>query len=85
MSPTSKLLPKGRVLRLVLVTGGVTLLLGGCAYDYMQRTDRVAYHSGDAVKANLEAQTVDPANPDARSVKGLGRNGVVTPGVAPAP
>lgn len=69
-------------LRLALVGGGLALLLGGCAYDYMQRTDRVAFHAGDAVKANLEAQTTDPANPDARSVKGLGKSGVVVPGAA---
>ena len=36
----------------------LALALGGCAYDYLQHTDRVSYSAGDAVKANLEAQTI---------------------------
>jgi hypothetical protein len=58
--------------------------LGGCTYDYLQRTDRVAYSAGDAVKANLEGQTTDPSSESAYKTKGLGRNGVVVgPGAAP--
>jgi hypothetical protein len=53
--------------------------LGGCAYDYLQRTDRVAYSAGDAVKANLAAQTIDPSRPTIYSTKGLGKNGVISP------
>ena len=65
-------------------------LLGGCAYDYLQRTDKVGYSAGDAVKANMAAQTVDPAKDSAYSVKGLGKNGYVEPkpptgGMAEAP
>ena len=52
-------------------------LLGGCAYDYLQHSDRVAYSAGDAVQANLEAETTDPAAYD--DTKGLGKNGNVTP------
>lgn len=61
-----------------LLAGIASLLaLGGCAYDYIQRTDRVAYHAGDAVKANMTIQTTDPARPSQYSTKGLGQNGVV--------
>ena len=34
--------------------------LAGCAYDYRQRTDRVGYSAGDAVKANLARETTNP-------------------------
>jgi hypothetical protein len=57
--------------------GTLGLLLAGCAYDYLQRTDRVAYSAGDAVKANLEAETIDPENPASRKTTGLGKNGVL--------
>ena len=49
----------------------------GCAYDYAQRSDRVAYSAGDAVKANLEMQTENPLKRSQRNTKGLGKNGVV--------
>jgi hypothetical protein len=62
----------------------LALTLGGCTYDYLQRTDRVAYSAGNAVKANLESQTTDPSSESAYKTKGLGRNGVVVgPGAAP--
>ena len=57
---------------------GATLLLSGCAYDYLQRSDRVGYSAGNAVKANLEQATVDPARPNATSTKGLGKDGKVS-------
>lgn len=56
--------------------------LGGCAYDYMQRTDRVGYSAGNAVKANLARETTNPAKGSMYSTKGLGKNGPVT--AAPA-
>lgn len=56
----------------------VALLLSACAYDYLQHSDRVAYSAGDAVKANLEAETINPARGSADDVSGLGRNGPVT-------
>lgn len=49
--------------------------LGGCAYDYMQRTDRVGYSAGNAVKANLARETTNPAKGSMYSTKGLGKNG----------
>lgn len=56
----------------------LALALSGCAYDYFQHTDRVSYKSGDAVKANLEAATVDPSNASKYKTSGLGKNGNVT-------
>ena len=56
--------------------------LAGCTYDYRQRTDRVGYSAGDAVKANLARETTNPAKASMYSTKGLGKNGVV--GTAPA-
>jgi hypothetical protein len=67
------------ILKIVAVAAPLALLLGGCAYDYLQHTDRVAYGTGDAVQANLEAQTIDPANPDSYLTGGLGKDGDVTP------
>lgn len=64
-------------LTIAVVLAAVTLALGGCAYDYLQHTDRVGYNAGDAVKANLEAETIDPGKKD--GVGGLGKNGNVVP------
>jgi hypothetical protein len=57
----------------------LAVTLSGCAYDYMQRTDRVAPHAGNAVRANIEAQTVNPSKKSMKSTAGLGRNGIVVP------
>ncbi|HVW92474.1 MAG TPA: hypothetical protein VHB74_07695 [Devosia sp.] len=58
--------------------------LAGCTYDYLQRTDTVSYHAGDAVRANLEAETTNPARRSIFSTAGLGRNGNVIPSNATA-
>ena len=55
------------------------LALSGCAHDYMQRTDRVAFHAGNAVRANIESQTINPSKKSMKSTAGLGKNGQVTP------
>jgi hypothetical protein len=57
--------------------------LGGCTYDYRQRTDRVGYSAGDAVKANLARETTNPTKASMYRTKGLGRNGVVAAPAAP--
>jgi hypothetical protein len=57
----------------------VLLPLGGCAYDYMQHSDRIAYSAGDAVKANLERETTDPSDKRMNDTTGLGRNGAIVP------
>lgn len=50
-------------------------LLSGCAYDHLQHTDRVAYSSGDAVRANLERETLQPTAEYMYDTSGLGQNG----------
>lgn len=54
-------------------------LLGGCTYDYLQHTDRVAYSAGDAVKANLESETISPSKESMYDSSGLGQDGAVAP------
>ncbi len=66
-------------LALVAALGACALALGGCAYDYLQRSDRVGYAAGNAVKGNIAAQTIDPAKGTAYSTKGLGKDGYVAP------
>jgi len=60
-------------------------LLGGCAYDYLQHTDRVGYSAGDAVAHNLAQETVNPSKRSMYSVRGLGANGNVVPATATGP
>ena len=55
----------------------VAFALGGCTYDYLQHSDRVAYSAGDAVKANLERETINPSKKSQFNTRGLGRDGVV--------
>jgi hypothetical protein len=69
----------GRAIVATTAAAALALALGGCAYDYLQHTDRVAYSAGDAVKANLEGQTIDPEAPGKASTAGLGRNCPVIP------
>lgn len=64
---------------LLAAIGTAALLLSACTYDYLQRTDRVGYSAGDAVRANLEAQTIDPARDSSYSTKGLGKRGYIEP------
>jgi hypothetical protein len=61
----------------ILIAAAAVLLLAGCTYDYMNRTDRVAYSHGDAVRANLARETQNPSKGSAYSTKRLGQNGVV--------
>jgi hypothetical protein len=61
------------------MVAATALVLGGCTYDYLQRTDKVGYSAGDAVKANLERETLDPSKSSAYSTKGLGADGDVVP------
>ena len=66
----------GRLLPRLLLATAVVLPLGGCGYDYLQNTDRVSYSAGNAVKANLESETIDPSRRSMYSTKGLGSGGV---------
>ena len=63
-------LSRNAALALVLAT-----LLGGCTYDYSQHTDTVAYSAGDAVKANLALQTINPSKKSMNNTDGLGKDG----------
>jgi hypothetical protein len=67
------------VLRCVAAGVGLALLPAGCAYDYLQHTDRIAYKAGDAVHANLESETIDPSKRTMYSKRGLGKDGAVIP------
>ena len=58
---------------------GLSATLSACGYDYMQRTDRVGYSAGNAVKANLERETINPSRKSMDSTAQLGKNGVVVP------
>ncbi len=73
------------IARLAVLAIGLTVLLCGCGYDYLQHTDRIAYRAGDAVSANLEGETVNPSKRSMYLTSGLGRNGLVTPPASPAP
>lgn len=59
---------------------GMLVLLSACSFDYRNRLDRVTLAGGNAVKANLEMQTIDPTKDSQYRTKGLGKNGVVIPG-----
>lgn len=61
----------------LLLAAGLALFTGGCSYDYLQHTDRVAYRAGDAVKANLESETINPRKRSKYVTWGLGANGYV--------
>ena len=69
----------GAILAGVLIAG-----MGGCSYDYEQHTDRVAYSAGDAVRANLEAETVNPYKRSVYRTGGLGADGNVIPATTTA-
>lgn len=71
------------IVPMLLATALIVLPLGGCAYDYMQRSDKIAYSSGNAVKANLERETANPSRKSAGSTKGLGQNGTIVTSPAP--
>jgi hypothetical protein len=49
--------------------------LTGCAYDYAQRTDRVGFSAGDAVKSNIAIQTTNPSKTSMNDTTGLGQDG----------
>ena len=56
-------------------TALIALLVSACAYDYLQHSDRIAYSSGDAVRANIERETTNPS--PGTKTGGLGKDGPV--------
>ncbi|MEO6014142.1 MAG: hypothetical protein ABIQ30_11245 [Devosia sp.] len=63
----------------------VVLSLGACASDYVGHTDRIAYSHGNAVRANMAIQTINPSKPSMYKTGGLGKNGPVIVSATPAP
>lgn len=61
----------------IALAAAACLLTAGCTYDYLQRGDAVGYDHGNAVRANIEAQTEDPSNDAMYDTSGLGKNGAV--------
>ena len=72
-------------LKIASLAALLMLPLGGCAYDYLQHTDRVGYSAGDAVHANLESETINPSKRSMRITSGLGKNGNVVPASTTTP
>jgi hypothetical protein len=66
-----------RTLFLGLGVAALLAGLGGCTYDYLNRTDRVSYRAGDAVKANLARETDNPSKKSMYDTDGLGEDGIV--------
>jgi hypothetical protein len=62
---------------LIGIVIAAALLLTGCTYDYLQRTDRVGYSAGDAVRANIARETTNPSRRSSYSTKGLGKDGAL--------
>jgi len=69
-------------LRFVVAAAALAVALGGCTYDYLNHSDRIAYSAGDAVNANLERETINPSKKSMYLRWGLGRNGLVIPKTA---
>jgi hypothetical protein len=66
------------------ISGLVIAGLTGCSTDYLQHSDRIRYGAGNAVRANLEAETVNPAKASMDRTTGLGANGaMITPAGEP--
>jgi len=70
------------VVKNIAVVAFTALFVSGCSYyDYLQNTDKISYGAGDAVRANIEGQTINPSSGAQHDVSGLGQNGpVVDPG-----
>ena len=63
----------------------VALSLSACASDYVGHTDRIAYSHGNAVRANMAIQTINPSKASMYKTGGLGRNGPVLASIAATP
>jgi len=66
-------------IRFAVAAAALGVALGGCTYDYLNHSDRIAYSAGDAVNANLERETINPSKKSMYLRWGLGRNGLVIP------
>lgn len=52
-----------------------SLLLTGCSSDYLNHRDRITLAGGDAVRQNLERETINPSKASMYRTKGLGSDG----------
>lgn len=76
------------MVRLGLMGGAslaLTMLASGCTYDHMQRTDRVSFRAGNAVRANIAIHTINPSKGSQYVTTGLGANGSVMPEASAQP
>ena len=53
----------------------VLAALSGCSYDYMNHLDTVSPRAGNAVKANLARETLNPFKKSMTDTDGLGKDG----------
>lgn len=63
----------------LLIAACLGTLLTGCTQTYLANSDRVAHSSGNAVKANLARETINPSDKLMNKTTGLGKNGNVQP------
>lgn len=66
------------------------LPLAGCSSDYLNHRDRITLAGGNAVRANLERETINPSKASMYRTTRLGSNGNQIPAkqaeaTAPAP
>jgi hypothetical protein len=59
----------------IALATALALALTGCTYDYAQHIDGVSYKAGDAVKANLARETINPSKKSMYDTTGLGKTG----------
>lgn len=69
--------PMFRIARTIATLVGVVVLVAGCAFDYLQNSDKITYRAGDAVQSNLERETNDPSNDSMFDTDDLGEDGAV--------
>lgn len=69
----------GKLAANVITVVALSALTAGCTYEQANHSDRVTLAAGNAVRANLERETVNPSKGSMYWLRGLGRNGVVIP------
>lgn len=63
-----------------------SLLLGACSsVDYLNHRDRITLAGGNAVRANLERETINPSKASMYRTSGLGGDGNQIPAEPAAP
>jgi len=67
------------ILKSTIIIASLTLMVSACDPTYLANSDRITQGAGNAVKANLEGQTIDPSSDEQYDVTGLGKNGGVLP------